>query len=76
MSDYDLELDATGLNCPLPLLKTKKALASLSKGQTLRVIATDPWAPADFVAFTTQTGHLLLESREYEGKYYLILQKA
>jgi tRNA 2-thiouridine synthesizing protein A len=76
MSNYDLELDASGLNCPLPLLKTKKALASMQKGQTLRVIATDPWAPADFVAFTTQTGHTLLESSESEGKYYLVLKKA
>jgi tRNA 2-thiouridine synthesizing protein A len=63
---FDLEVDAAGLNCPLPILKAKKALASLSSGQVLKVIATDPGALRDFEAFAKQTGNALL-AHESEG---------
>jgi TusA-related sulfurtransferase len=55
------ELDTRGLNCPLPILKTKKALAELSAGDVLRVVSTDPGSVRDFQAFARQTGHELVE---------------
>jgi tRNA 2-thiouridine synthesizing protein A len=58
----DLTLDTSGLNCPLPILKTKKALSSVPVGGTLEVLATDPGAEADFVAFCQATGNVLVES--------------
>jgi len=57
----DKELDARGLNCPLPILKAKKALAEMQSGQTLRVLATDAGSVRDFQAFAKQTGNELLE---------------
>ncbi len=54
--NFDKELDARGLNCPLPILRTKKALAELQSGQVLKVVATDPGAVKDFQAFSRQTG--------------------
>ncbi len=75
MAEFDAELDATGLNCPLPILKAKKALAGISAGQVLHVIATDPGAIKDFEAFAKQTGNELLESREESGKFYFLLKK-
>lgn len=59
---YDIELDVRGLNCPLPILRAKKALATLPSGTVLRVLATDPGAPADFEQFCRQTGNALLSS--------------
>ncbi len=76
MADFDQELDASGLNCPLPILRAKKSLASLESGQVLRVVATDPGAVKDFEAFSKQTGNPLLESSEEGGKFYFRLQKA
>lgn len=76
MADFDQELDASGLNCPLPILRAKKSLASMEGGQVLRVIATDPGAVKDFEAFSKQTGNPLLESSEEGGKFYFRLQKA
>ena len=73
--DVDFELDASGLNCPLPLLKAKKALAALNSGQLLRIIATDPGSQRDFEAFAHQAQHELLESREEVGKFVYILKK-
>ncbi len=55
------EIDTRGLNCPLPILKAKKALAELGSGQVLKVVATDPGSMRDFQAFARQTGHELLE---------------
>jgi tRNA 2-thiouridine synthesizing protein A len=72
----DVTLDTSGLNCPLPILKTKKALASMASGQVLYVIATDPASSLDFAAFSARTGHVLLDSREEGGKYYYWLRKA
>lgn len=76
MADFDQELDACGLNCPLPILRAKKSLAALASGQVLRIIATDPGAVKDFESFAKQTGHALLESTERDGKFYFRLQKA
>lgn len=56
------ELDTSGLSCPLPILKAKKALASLPGGQTLRAISTDPESVRDFATFCRQSGHTLLEA--------------
>ncbi len=72
----DKELDARGLNCPLPILRAKKALNELASGQTLHVLATDPGSVKDFEAFARQTGHQLLESKESNGEYSFVLKKA
>ncbi len=61
---FDRELDVKDLNCPLPILRTKKALSEMSSGQVLRVLATDPKAVKDFQAFAKQTGNQLLASAE------------
>lgn len=76
MADFDQELDASGLNCPLPILRAKKALAGLEAGQVLHIIATDPGAIKDFEAFSKQTGNDLLESKEEGGKFYFLVKKA
>ena len=76
MADFDQELDACGLNCPLPILRAKKSLAALATGQVLRIIAPDPGAVKDFESFAKQTGHALLESTEQDGRFYFRLQKA
>lgn len=76
MADFDQELDASGLNCPLPILRAKKSLAALASGQVLRIVATDPGAVKDFESFAKQTGNALLESTERDGKFYFRLQKA
>ena len=72
----DRSLDLSGLNCPLPILRAKKALAEMASGDILEVIATDPGAPADFAAFCRQTGNVLLESAQDEaGKFKLVLKR-
>ena len=76
MADFDQELDATGLNCPLPILRAKKSLASLSSGQVLKIIATDPGSVKDFEAFAKQTGNDLLSSTEEGGKYFFMIKKS
>ncbi|UCE88194.1 MAG: sulfurtransferase TusA family protein [Pseudomonadota bacterium] len=76
MSNWDNELDASGLNCPLPILRAKKALADMSGGQVLHIIATDPGSVKDFDAFAKQTGNELMESKEDGGKFYFLLKKA
>lgn len=72
----DVELDTSGLNCPLPILKAKKALAGLRRGQILSVIATDPDSVKDFQAFAQQFGHPLLHHGAQDGKFYFVLSKA
>lgn len=62
--EFDKELDARGLNCPLPILRCKKALAELNGGQVLKVVATDPGSVKDFQAFSKQTGHEMLSFSE------------
>jgi tRNA 2-thiouridine synthesizing protein A len=72
----DAQLDATGLNCPLPILRAKKTLAGLESGQVLEVIATDPGSVKDFDAFCNQTGNTLLESGEADGKFKFLIKRA
>jgi len=76
MSDFDQELDATGLNCPLPILRAKKAINGLEGGQTLKIITTDPGSVKDFEAFCKQTGNELLSSGEESGKFLFMIKKA
>ena len=75
MADFDQELDASGLNCPLPILRAKKSLGSMDAGQVLHIIATDPGAVKDFEAFAKQTGNELLESTEADGKFHFKMKK-
>jgi tRNA 2-thiouridine synthesizing protein A len=75
MADYDDELDATGLNCPLPILRAKKALNGMESGKVLRIIATDPGSVKDFEAFAKQTGNELLSSSEEGGKFLFLMRK-
>jgi tRNA 2-thiouridine synthesizing protein A len=74
--NYDKEFDASGLACPLPIVKTKKSLADMASGQVLRVIATDPGSVADMQAFAETTGHALLSSSTENKKYVFLLRKA
>ena len=76
MANFDQELDASGLNCPLPILRAKKALGTLEAGQVLRIIATDPGSVKDFEAFAKQTGNELMESGEEGGKFVFMIKKA
>ena len=75
MANFDTELDASGLNCPLPILRAKKALNGMTAGQVLHIIATDPGSVKDFEAFAKQTGNELQESREEGGKFYFLMKK-
>ncbi len=68
--DFDRELDTKGLNCPLPILRAKKALAELTSGQVLKIVATDPGSVRDFQAFARQTGNELL-AQESEDKLFI-----
>jgi tRNA 2-thiouridine synthesizing protein A len=72
----DHVLDASGLNCPLPILKTKKAINKMEKGQILEVLSTDAGSVKDLQAFCNQTGHKLLETIEDDGKYTFTIEKA
>lgn len=76
MSNFDQELDATGLNCPLPILRAKKSLSAMESGKVLHIIATDPGSMKDFEAFAKQTGNPLLESKEEAGKFYFLIKKS
>lgn len=73
--NFDKEIDAKGLNCPLPILRTKKALADMSAGQVLRVQATDPGSVRDFQAFSKQTGNELLSHVEGENVFTFYMRK-
>jgi tRNA 2-thiouridine synthesizing protein A len=76
MSEYDRELDASGLNCPLPILRAKKALSDMQSGQTILIISTDPGSVKDFEAFSKQTGNPLLSSGEDGGKFKFVMKKS
>ena len=69
------ELDARGLNCPLPILKAKKALADMTSGQMLRVIATDAGSVRDFQAFAKQTGNELVEQSQNDEHEFIFFMK-
>jgi tRNA 2-thiouridine synthesizing protein A len=68
--NFDKEVDARGLSCPLPILRAKKALAEMQAGQTLRIVATDPGSVKDFQAFAKQTGNELLNQGETDDKAF------
>jgi tRNA 2-thiouridine synthesizing protein A len=74
--NYDKEFDASGLACPMPIVKTKKALADMASGQVLRVVATDPGSVCDMQAFAEQTGNALLSSTTESSKFIFFLKKA
>jgi tRNA 2-thiouridine synthesizing protein A len=76
MAEFDQELDASGLNCPLPILRAKKTLTGMDAGQVLHVIATDPGSVKDFDAFAKQTGNELMESKEDGGKFHFLIKKS
>ena len=71
----DKEIDTRGLNCPLPILKAKKALAEMMSGQLLRVVSTDPGSTRDFQAFSKQTGNELLEQQTAGADFIHILRR-
>lgn len=73
--NFDRELDARGLNCPLPILRAKKTLAEMQPGQVLRIIATDPGSVKDFAAFAKQTGNELLSSAENNKEFEFYLKR-
>lgn len=73
--EFDRDLDVKGLNCPLPILRTKKALAEMESGQVLRIQATDPGALKDFPAFAKQTGNELLEQGEENRVFEFFLKR-
>ena len=75
MTPFDHELDARGLNCPLPILRAKKFLNTMATGEIVRIMATDPGAVKDFEAFARQTGNELLTSAEVEGEFHFTLKK-
>jgi len=75
MPDSNQELDARGLNCPLPILRAKKTLNGMAAGEVLKIIATDPGSVKDFQAFATQTGNQLLDSSEVNSEFHFFLKK-
>ena len=73
--NFDKELDARGLNCPLPILRAKKALGEIQSGQVLKIVATDPGAVKDFQAFSKQTGNELLSHAEANKEFTFFMKK-
>ncbi len=71
-----LEVDTTGLMCPLPLLRLKKALQALEGGQVVQVLATDPASVLDFGVFLEQAGHQMLERTEHSGVFRYLIRKS
>ena len=71
----DVDVDARGLNCPLPILKAKKALNAMQSGQTLRVVSTDAGSVRDFQAFAKQTGNELMEQQNVNGDYVHLMRR-
>ena len=75
MTDFNRELDTRGLNCPLPILRTKKSLVDMISGQILKIVATDPGAVIDFQVFAEQTGNELLSLSEAAGEFTFYMKK-
>lgn len=73
--NFDKELDARGLSCPLPILRTKKSLADMTSGQVLKIIATDTGSVKDMAAFANQTGNNLVSQGAQGGEYFFYLAK-
>ena len=74
-TNYDKDLDVRGLNCPLPILRAKKALTEIKSGKVLRILATDPGSVKDFEAFARQTGNQLLSHAEADKVFTFFLKK-
>jgi tRNA 2-thiouridine synthesizing protein A len=72
---FDKELDARGLNCPLPILRAKKALTDMKSGEVLKIRATDPGSVKDFQAFSKQTGNTLLSSETVDKEFIFFMKK-
>ena len=75
MVSFDKELDARGLHCPLPILRTKKTLNDMGSGQVLKILATDPGSVRDFQAFSKQTGNELLSQQATATEFTFFLRK-
>jgi tRNA 2-thiouridine synthesizing protein A len=73
--NFDKEFDLSGLSCPMPILKTKKALADMASGQVLKLISTDYGSVKDMQAFANQTGNTLLSTEESSGSYTFYMKK-
>ncbi len=73
--EVNKEIDTRGLNCPLPILKAKKALTDMASGELLRVLATDPGSTRDFQAFARQTGHELVEQTAVGAEFVHVLRR-
>ncbi len=76
VDSIDMELDARGLNCPLPILRAKKSMNELGSGQRIKITATDPGSIKDFEAFCKQTGNELQETTEVNGEFVFVIRKA
>ena len=76
MSENVHTLDARGLNCPLPILRTKKTLAGMQAGEVLQITATDPGSVKDLDSFCSQTGNQMLSSEEADGEFHFLIRKA
>jgi len=75
MMEFDKELDVSGLNCPLPILRVKQALTTLENGQILKVLVTDPGSSKEFKVFNEQTNHTLLDSANNNGRFVYYIKK-
>lgn len=75
MIEFDLEVDASGLNCPLPLLRLKKGLMEVEAGNVIKIIATDPAAHLDIGVYTEQTGHIIVEFVKQDDKQIFYIKK-
>ncbi|MDO9282917.1 MAG: sulfurtransferase TusA family protein [Methylotenera sp.] len=73
--EFDKEVDATGLNCPLPILRCKKGLSDMASAQVLKIISTDPGSVKDFNAFCVQTGHTLLQLDQDDTSFTFYIKK-
>jgi tRNA 2-thiouridine synthesizing protein A len=73
--EFDRELDVTGLNCPLPILRAKKALSEMVSGQVLKIRATDPGSLKDFQAFSRQTGNTLIRHVEQDQAFEFLIRR-
>ena len=75
MIEFSLEVDASGLNCPLPLLRLKKALTGMASGDVVRIIATDPAAHLDFGVYANQSGHKIIELIKHDDMQIFYIKK-
>ena len=75
LSEPDVELNCRGLSCPLPVLRTRRAIEAMQSGQVLRLVATDPGAASDMPAWVRQTGHTLVKAEQPAGEFVFYIQK-